>query len=159
MIPLQLALAVALATPSAPSLPALAAHAFTPLPVLAALPGGGQDPTDPVGAIGQPTIVDGLGCNRVPLCPTIANSNGEAWAGNGLVWITDFNASQLRLVDTASCTVIRSCAAPGGGQPSENTLIGDVLYHYDFLLGVLFRIDAATCAVLGVCIPPGDDLA
>lgn len=118
-----------------------------------------SDPMDPVGAIGSPALEEGIGCNRIGICPTIANSNGEAWAGNGQVWVTDFNAQQLRLVDTNTCTVIRSCQAPGGGQPSENTLIGNTLYHYDFALGLVFRIDAATCQLQGFCNPPGDDLA
>lgn len=118
-----------------------------------------QDPTDPIGAVGTPTE-GGIVCERVGICPTIANSNGDAWAGNGLIWITDFNAQQLRLVDTNNgCNVIRSCQAPGGGSPSENTLIGNTLYHYDFGAQLIFRIDATTCALLGFCNPPGDDLA
>jgi hypothetical protein len=119
-----------------------------------------QDPMDPVGAIGAPALEEGIGCNRIGICPTVANSNGEAWAGNGQVWVTDFNAQQLRLVDTANgCSVIRSCPAPGGGSPSENSLIGNTLYHYDFALGIVFRIDATTCQLQGFCNPPGDDLA
>lgn len=120
-----------------------------------------QDPSDPVGAIGAggPVQEGGLTCSRVGFCPVIANSNGEAWAGNGLIWVTDRDAQRLRLIDTttAQCTEVRSCAAPGGGVPSENTLIGNTLYHYDLGAGVLFSIDATTCALLGFCDPPGDN--
>lgn len=119
-----------------------------------------QDPMDPIGAVGSTTFEEAVGCNRIGICPTVANSNGEAWAGNGQVWVTDFGAQRLRLIDTTNgCAVIRSCVAPGGGQPSENTLIGNTLYHYDFGAGLLFRIDATTCSLLGFCDPPGDDLA
>jgi len=119
-----------------------------------------NDPMDPVGAIGAPTLEEGIDCSRIGICPTIASSNGEAWAGNGQIWVTDFNSQQLRLVDTANgCNVIRSCAAPGAGSPSENALIGNTLYHYDFALGLVFRLDATTCQLQGFCDPPGDDLA
>lgn len=119
-----------------------------------------HDPMDPVGAVGAPAFEEGLGCDRVPLCASVASSNGEAWVGNGQVWVTDFNAHQLRLVDTTQgCNVIRSCQAPGGGQPSEVTVLGNTIYHYDFGVGLLFRIDAQTCQLLSFCNPPGDDLA
>ncbi len=120
----------------------------------------GQDPTDPPGAVGKPSVADVVGCNRVPLCTAIANSNGEAWVANGQVWITDFAAGRLRLIDTLNgCTEISSCIAPGGGSPSENTLLGNVLYHYDFSAGLVFRVDPTNCTLLGFCNPPGDDLA
>lgn len=119
-----------------------------------------HDPMDPVGAVGVPDFEEGLACSRIGICASVASSNGEAWAGNGLVWVTDFNAQQLRLVDTANnCAIVRSCAAPGGGFPSENTLIGNTLYHYDFGAGRIYRIDATTCALLGFCNAPGNDLA
>lgn len=138
MFPLHFALATAIAVPSAGRL---------------------HDPMDPPGAVGAPASEEGLGCDRIQICPSVSSSNGEAWAGNGLVWITDYGAQQLRLTDTNTCQVIRSCPAPGGLEPSENALIGDVLYHYDFGADLLFRIDTATCNVLGFCNPPGDSLA
>ncbi|MBL8861928.1 MAG: hypothetical protein JNK02_07935 [Planctomycetes bacterium] len=138
-------LSVLLALASAPSMPVFPARGAA---------------TDPPGAVGALPVVGGVACERVGVCVSSTARNGEAWAGDGLAWITDFSAQRLRLVDTRNgCAEIRSCVAPGGGQPSELTLLGGVLYHYDFQLGLLFRIDPLTCQLLGFCDPPGDDLA
>jgi hypothetical protein len=119
-----------------------------------------QDPADPIGAIGVPETGLGVNCVRVPLCPNAALINGEAYAGNNRLWQTDFNADVIKLVDVSNnCTVLQTCPAPGGLSPSENTLLGSTLYHYDFGTGLMYGINTANCAVVSTCNPPGDDFA
>ena len=117
--------------------------------------------SDPEGAIGTATGGD-TDCDRIGLCNpgTGGTLNGEAYAGNGLMWTTDFSSASLLLVDTNDdCAIVSTCPAPGGASPSENAFDGTYLYHYDFGTGLLYMIDPATCQVLYTCDPPGDDMA
>ena len=128
--------------------------AFATAPVAAP-----SDPSDPANAPGLgngPTAA----CTRVNVCTSTVLANGEAYAGSGLMWRTNFSAGTLELVDLANnCTVVKSCPAPGAISPSELTLLNGVLYHYDFGTDLLYAIDPATCQVLASCDPPGDDFA
>ena len=134
------------------SLTALAAVSAT-APVFASDP---SDPQNAIGLGGSPAAT----CARVNLCTGGAISNGEAYAGPGLLWRTNFLNNTLELVDLANgCAVIKSCPAPGASSPSELTFLNGVLYHYDFGTGLIYAIDPTTCQVLASCDPPGDDLA
>ena len=117
------------------------------------------DPTDPVGAPGLPGLGP-LPCERIALCNTgVSLTNGEAYAGNGRLWQTDFNGGQLRLVDTKNdCNVLATCPIPPGS-PSENAYDGEFVYHYNFATGLIYQIDPDTCAIVSSCDAPGDDFA
>lgn len=123
--------------------------------------GAGLYPSDPDGAPGTkvqrpPGVV---ACNRVSVCAGGSLYNGQAFAGPGRIWRTNFFGRTLEFYDTDNCAVLTSCPAPGGVSPSELTLFSGVLYHYDFGTGLLYGIDPNTCLVVYVCDPPGDDLA
>ena len=125
----------------------------------ATAPVAASDPSDPqnaIGLVGSPAAV----CARVNVCTAGGLANGEAFAGPGLLWRTNFTANTLELVDLANaCAVIKSCPAPGAVSPSELTLLNGILYHYDFGTGLIYAIDPNTCQVLASCDPPGNDLA
>ena len=126
------------------------------LPVIASASSYG---TDPAGAPGTtPQLPNTVSCNRVPVCTDTQIYNGEAFAGPGLIWRTNFVASTLELYDVNTCQVIKRCPAPGAVAPSELTLLNGILYHYDFGTGLLYGIDPNTCQVVYTCNPPGDDL-
>jgi hypothetical protein len=114
---------------------------------------------DPDGAIGQFMGTREV-CDRIPVCSASVLANGEAWAGGGLLWQTDFNDHTLKLIDVDnSCEVLRTCPAPGDASPSENAYNGQYLYHYDFGTGLMYEIDPETCQVMSSGNPPGDDSA
>ncbi len=84
--------------------------------------------------------------------------NGEAYAGSGLLWQTDFDSQTIRLIDTSDCGVVQTCSVPSGA-PSENAFDGQYVYHYNFGTGLLYKIDPSDCTIPAQCNPPGDDLA
>jgi len=97
-------------------------------------------------------------CDRINVCTSDVLYNGEAYAGPGLLWRTNFSNLTIELWDLAKCTVIRSCPAPGAVSPSELTYMGGILYHYDYGTGLIYAIDPSTCQVIASCNAPGDDL-
>jgi len=81
-----------------------------------------QDPADPVGAVGA--VADQFAaCARIQVCPTGVFANGEAWAGGGKLWQTDFFASAIRLLNLNTCQYEASCPV-AAGSPSENAFDG-----------------------------------
>jgi hypothetical protein len=121
-----------------------------------------SQPADPVGShpFQASSLVVAPGCDRISICAADGTYNGQAYAGEGRIWRTDFNARAIQLVDTENgCNVLQACPVPEAGSPSENAFDGTFVYHYNFGTGLLYKIEPSTCSIVSSCDPPGDNYA
>ncbi len=136
--------------------------AFCVVALAAVSPSFADSKADPFSAPGQNgPATPGAACDRVNVCATPGVVyNGEAFAGMGRIWRTNFTDGVLELWDVVNCTILARCPDPaaGVGTPSELTVIGDILYHYNFGTGLIYAIDTNTCQEVARCDAPGNDL-
>jgi len=120
------------------------------------------DPADPPDAVGSALAPDRTlavtDCTHAQTCPIGYFVNGEADAGHGFVWQTDFFLAEVDLVDVARCRVVDRIRVPMGA-PSENAFDGRYLYHYNYHTGLIYKIDPDTHQIVAQCDAPGDDRA
>lgn len=120
------------------------------------------DPADPPNAVGadlaRTRSVTATDCPHAQTCPIGYLVNGEADAGHGFVWQTDFFIAEVDLVDVSRCRVVDRIRVPMGS-PSENAYDGRYLYHYNYATGLIYKIDPDTHQILAQCDAPGDDHA
>jgi hypothetical protein len=125
------------------------------------------DPADPPNAVGKALApnqtFDETNCTHVEACPIGYLVNGEADAGGGYVWQTDYFMAEVDLVYIATnefdrCRVVDRIRVPMGN-PSENAYDGRYLYHYNYGTGLIYKIDPDTHQIVAQCDAPGDDHA